>query len=172
MKRAKATKPKTKKATAKKAAAKKPAVKKAAPPVKKAAAPSPKKAAAPAAKPAVKKVSELQNFIAQSLDSDKAKNIITISLKGKTAIADYMIIATGTSSRHVVAMAQKLRDRLSTERKIKARLEGLDNGDWAIIDAGDVMVHLFREEVREFYDLEKLWGADFSMVSYMNYQSK
>lgn len=151
MKRAKAPATKAKKAPAKKA------------PVKK---------AAKTAKPALKKVPELQDFIVASLDSDKAKNIVVISLKGKTAIADYMVIATGTSSRHVVALAQKLRDRLSAERKFKARVEGLDNGDWAILDAGDVMVHLFREEVREFYDLEKLWGADFSTVHYTSYQGK
>ncbi len=133
-----------------------------------------KRAASPAkkaAKPVVKKPVELQDFILATLDSDKAKNIVAIPLKGKTTIADYMLIATGTSSRHVAGMAQKLRDKLSTERKIKARVEGLETGDWAIIDAGDVMVHLFREEVRDFYDLEKLWGADFSTVNYTRYQS-
>jgi ribosome-associated protein len=124
-----------------------------------------------AVKTAIKPVAELQDFISAVLDGDKAQDIISIPLKGKTAIADYMIIATGTSSRHVVGMAQKLRDRLSTERKTKARVEGLDTGDWAIIDAGDVIVHLFRKEVRSFYDLEKLWGADFSTVHYTRYQS-
>lgn len=124
-----------------------------------------------AAKPVIKKVAELQDFISEVLDSDKALNIVCIPLKGKTTIADYMIIATGTSSRHVSALAQKLRDKLSAERKIKARVEGLEAGDWAILDASDVMVHIFREEVREFYDLEKLWGADFSTVAYTRYQS-
>ena len=122
-------------------------------------------------KPVIKKISELHDFISATLDGDKAKNIVSIPLKGKTTIADYMLIATGTSSRHVSGMAQKLRDKLSTERQIKARVEGLESGDWAIVDAGDVMVHLFREEVREFYDLEKLWGADFSTVNYTRYQS-
>src|ERR1035437_3202705 len=138
---------------------------------KTAAAKTKKAPAKKALKPVVKKIAELQDFISATLDSDKAKNIVSIPLKGKTTIADYMLIATGTSSRHVSAMAQKLRDRLSTERKIKARVEGLETGDWAIIDACDVMVHLFREEVREFYDLEKLWGADFSTVNYTRYQS-
>jgi ribosome-associated protein len=124
-----------------------------------------------AAKPVIKKAAELQDFISEVLDGDKALNIVCIPLKGKTTIADYMIIATGTSSRHVSGLAQKLRDKLSTERKIKARVEGLESGDWAIIDAVDVMVHVFREEVREFYDLEKLWGADFSTVNYTRYQS-
>jgi len=142
MKRAKTTTPKAKKATA----AKKP-------------------------KLAVKKLDELQDFVFASLDSDKGKDIVTLPLKGKTTIADFMLIATGTSTRHVIGMAQKLRDKLSVERGIKARLEGLDSGDWVIVDAGDVMVHLFREEVREFYDLEKLWGADFSTVNYTRYQS-
>ena len=138
----------------------------------KAPAPKTKKASVKkAVKPVVKKFSELHDFISATLDSDKAKNIVSIPLKGKTTIADYMLIATGTSSRHVNGMAQKLRDKLSTERKIKARVEGLETGDWAIVDAGDVMVHLFREEVREFYDLEKLWGADFSTVNYTRYQS-
>ena len=68
-------------------------------------------------------------------------------------------------------MAQKLRDKLSTERKIKARLEGMEVGDWVIVDAGDVIVHLFREEVRQLYNLEKLWDADFSTIEYMRYQS-
>jgi ribosome-associated protein len=138
----------------------------------KASVAKPKKAAPKkAAKPAVKSRPELQEFISSALDADKAQNIVSIALKGKTAIADYMLIATGTSSRHVSSMATKLRDKLNTDRKIKARVEGAESGDWVIVDAGDVMVHLFREEVREFYDLEKLWGADFSMVHYTNYQS-
>lgn len=138
----------------------------------KTAAPKMKKAPAKkAAKLAVKKPAELQDYIAAALDNDKAQNIVCIPLKGKTTIADFMLIATGTSSRHVSAMAENLRDKLNAERKIKARIEGKDTGDWVIIDAGDVMVHLFREEVREFYDLEKLWGADFSTVNYTRYQS-
>jgi len=138
----------------------------------KTAAPKAKKAAAPKkAKLAVKKPSELQDFIFEALAGGKAKDIVTLPLKGKTTIADFMLIATGTSTRHVIGMAQNLRDSLSVEYKIKARLEGLDSGDWVIVDAGDVMVHLFREEVRDFYDLEKLWGADFSTVNYTRYQS-
>jgi ribosome-associated protein len=136
-------------------------------------APASKKAAAAKkpAKAAAKERSELQDFISASLDSDKAQNIVSIDLKGKTPIADYMLIATGTSSRHVAGMARKLSDKLSVERKIKAHVEGLETGDWVIVDAGDVIVHLFREEVRTFYNLEKLWGADFSTVNYTLYQS-
>ena len=142
-----------------------------------------KRANAPATKvkksPAVKKSAkaakavheELQAFISAALDKDKALDIVSIPLKGKTIIADYMLIATGTSSRHVSSMAQKLCDKLKSDRKIKARLEGKEGGDWVIVDAGDVMVHLFREEVRSFYNLEKLWGADFSTANYTRYQS-
>jgi len=132
-----------------------------------------KKAAAPkvAPKSSAKEVQGLREFISASLDGDKAQDIVSIDLAGKTAIADFMLIATGTSSRHVNGMATKLRDKLSTERKIKARLEGLETGDWVIVDAGDVIVHLFREEVRAFYNLEKLWGSDFSTVNYTRYQS-
>jgi ribosome-associated protein len=165
MKRAKKTAKKAApKATKKPAAPKRAAAKKAVKPPAKPAAKKPTKAAA-------RQAPGLQDFITAALDADKARDIVCIPLKGKTTIADYMVIATGTSSRHVGAMARNLRDRLSTTHKIKARVEGLDTGDWAIIDAGDVMVHLFREEVREFYDLEKLWGADFSTVNYTRYQS-
>ena len=104
------------------------------------------------------------------LDQDKGEDIISIDLTGKTAIADYMIVVTGKSSRQVAGMAEKLRERLSAQG-IKARLEGQDTGDWVIVDAGDVIVHLFRPEVREFYNLEKLWSADFSTVDYTLYQS-
>ncbi|MFH1157672.1 MAG: ribosome silencing factor [Pseudomonadota bacterium] len=112
----------------------------------------------------------MRDFISSSLEDDKAQNIVSIDLKGKTTIADFLLIATGTSSRHVAGMAQKLCEKLSADRKIKTRLEGLEVGDWVIVDAGDVVVHLFREEVRQFYNLEKLWGADFSTVEYMRYQ--
>ena len=115
--------------------------------------------------------SSLHEFISISLDADKAQNILSINLKGKTTIADYMVIATGTSSRHVAGMAQKLRDKLSDKYKMKARVEGLEGGDWVIVDADDVIVHLFREEVRQFYNLEKLWDADFATVHYTRYQS-
>jgi len=144
------------------------------PSASKAKKPAKQTAAAPAkknSKSAAPARPSLEDFISSTLDSDKAQDIIAISLKGKTAIAESMLIATGTSSRHVSSMAQKLRDKLNSDRKIKARLEGMESGDWVIVDAGDVMVHLFREEVREFYDLEKLWGADFSTVNYTRYQS-
>lgn len=112
----------------------------------------------------------MHDLVLKLLDQDKGENIISINLAGKTSIADYMVIVTGRSSRQVAAMAEKLRERLAAEG-IRARLEGQDTGDWVIVDAGDVIVHLFRPEVREFYNLEKLWAADFSTVDYTLYQS-
>lgn len=106
----------------------------------------------------------------KALDQDKGENIISIDLKGKTAIADYMVIVSGRSTRQVSSMAENLRDRLS-KQGYKARLEGKETGDWVIVDAGDVIIHLFRPEVREFYNLEKLWGSDFSTVGYNLYTS-
>lgn len=109
-------------------------------------------------------------MIVKALDQDKGEEIVSIDLQGKTAIADFMVIATGTSSRHVAAMAEKLKERLSKEGH-RARIEGKEAGDWVIVDAGAVIVHLFRREVREFYNLEKLWGSDFSTVGYNLYTS-
>ncbi len=99
----------------------------------------------------------LKTMIEQYLDSDKGQDIDTIDLRDQTAIADYMIIASGTSSRQVTSMAEKLKERLQ-ERGVKdVRIEGAGQGDWVVIDAGDVIVHLFRPEVREFYNIEKMW---------------
>ena len=106
----------------------------------------------------------------KALGEDKGQNIVSIDLQGKTAIADHMVIVTGTSSRQVAAMAQKLSDKLSKEG-YKSRIEGKSTGDWVIVDAGDVIVHIFRPEVREFYNLEKLWASDFSTVGYNLYTS-
>lgn len=91
------------------------------------------------------------------MDADKALDIVTIDLEGQSPLADYMIIASGTSSRHVGALAQKLRDRLES-RGTSVRLEGMTQSDWVILDAGDVILHLFRPEVRSFYNIEKMWG--------------
>ena len=93
-----------------------------------------------------------------SLDDDKAQKVVVIDLKGKTAIADYMIVASGTSQRQVSTMAQHLRVRLKSLGIKSVSVEGISQGDWVLIDGGDVIVHLFRPEIREFYDLEKLWG--------------
>ncbi len=96
-------------------------------------------------------------MILASLEDDKAEDIVTIPLAGKSEMADHMVIATGRSSRQVSSISEKLADRLKQDMGIIARIEGKDLGDWVLIDAGDVIVHVFRPEVREFYQLEKMW---------------
>ncbi len=105
-------------------------------------------------------------LVLASLEDDKAEDIVTIDLRGKTAIADHMVICSGRSTRQVSAIAQKLLDRLKETFRLTARCEGKDVGDWVLIDTGDVVVHVFRPEVRDFYQLEKMWiGADGSSAS-------
>ncbi|MEL6794430.1 MAG: ribosome silencing factor [Pseudomonadota bacterium] len=99
----------------------------------------------------------LLEFIRDRLDQDKAEDIVTIDLRGKSAIADHMVVASGRSTRQVSALTEKLADELKTKKGVLARIEGKDAGDWVLVDAGDVIVHLFRPEVREFYQLEKMW---------------
>lgn len=95
--------------------------------------------------------------ILSSLDEDKAEDIVQIDLRGKSAIGDYMVICSGRSSRQVTAISEKLADRLKHEIGVLSKIEGKDAGDWVLIDTGDVIVHVFRPEVREFYQLEKMW---------------
>ena len=106
--------------------------------------------------------SELLEQILNSLNSDKAEDVVQIDLHGKTQIGDYMVIASGRSSRQVTAMADKLMDRLKQDFGRLSKSEGKDVGDWVLVDTGDVIVHLFRPEVHEFYQLEKMWqpGGD------------
>ena len=99
----------------------------------------------------------LLDRILTSLDQDKAEEIVQIDLRGKTSIGDYMVIASGRSTRQVTAMAEKLVDRLKQEHGRACKIEGKEAGDWVLIDTGDVVVHIFRPEVREFYQLEKMW---------------
>jgi len=94
-----------------------------------------------------------------SLDDDKAQDVIVIELAGKTSIADYLVIASGTSQRQVGAMTQHLREKLKASGLDHVSIEGAPQCDWVLIDAGDVVVHLFRPEVRAFYNLEKMWGG-------------
>lgn len=98
------------------------------------------------------------DLIQVSLEDHKAEELLVINLHGKTTIADYMIIATGRSTRQVAAMAMELLTRLKA-LGVRATAEGLREGDWVLVDAGDVIVHLFRPEVRTFYNLEKMWGG-------------
>ncbi|MEO1686807.1 MAG: ribosome silencing factor [Pseudomonadota bacterium] len=100
---------------------------------------------------------DLLRLVLRSLEDDKAEDVVTIPLRGKSEIADHMIVATGRSTRQVAAIAQKLMDRLKQEGGVFARAEGMDAADWVLIDAGDALVHIFRPEVREFYQLEKMW---------------
>jgi ribosome-associated protein len=106
--------------------------------------------------------------IQKILDDHLAEDVIVIDLKGKSTIGDYMVIASGRSSRQVVTMAQFLSKHLKKTGINGIRPEGMGQGDWVLIDAGDVIVHLFRPEVREFYSLEKMWEADLSDVETPN----
>ncbi|CDO34632.1 MULTISPECIES: ribosome silencing factor [unclassified Novosphingobium] len=99
-------------------------------------------------------------LVLQSLDDDQAQDLVTIDLEGKSSIADYMVIASGRSTRQVAAMAQKLGERLKQGGFGNPRVEGLPAADWVLVDAGGVIVHLFRPEVRSFYNLERMWGFD------------
>lgn len=95
--------------------------------------------------------------ILSSLSDDKAEDIVQIDLRGKSPIGDYMVVCSGRSTRQVTAISEKLADRLKQEMGILCKVEGKDTGDWVLIDTGDVIVHVFRPEVREFYQLEKMW---------------
>lgn len=105
----------------------------------------------------------LLNVVLDTLDNAKAENVVSIDLRGKTSIGDQMVIASGRSQRHVGAVADHLVRRLKDEGYGRARVEGLPQCDWVLIDAGDVIVHVFRPEAREFYNLEKMWSADRPM---------
>ena len=100
---------------------------------------------------------QLLDEILDSLANDKAEDVVTIDLQGRTEMADHMVIASGRSTRQVAAMAEKLVDRLKQTFGRISKVEGKDAGDWVLIDTGDVIVHVFRPEVREFYALEKMW---------------
>ena len=97
------------------------------------------------------------DLILTSLEDDKAEEIVKIDLSGKSEMADWMVIASGRSTRQVAAIADHLTDRLKQELGRLSKVEGKDAGDWVLIDTGDVIVHVFRPEVREFYQLEKMW---------------
>ncbi len=102
---------------------------------------------------------EVLKFVEAYLDDDKAENIVVIDLEGKTEIADYLVVATGTSQRHVGAMTDHIQRNLKSEGVKGIAIEGAPQCDWVLIDAGDVIIHLFRPEVRNFYNLEKIWTA-------------
>jgi ribosome-associated protein len=103
---------------------------------------------------------QLEEMILHRLDEDKAQDIVVIDLKDKSSVADTMIVASGRSHRHVGALADHLLRLLKDAGQGKARVEGLPHCDWVLIDAGDIIVHLFRPEVRSFYNIEKIWSVE------------
>ncbi len=105
-------------------------------------------------------VEALHRLVLASLEDDQAVETVSIPLAGKSSIADYMVIASGRSTRQVASMAMKLADKLKAEQGRTPRVEGLPAADWVLIDAGDVIVHLFRPEVRSFYNLERMWSFE------------
>ena len=100
----------------------------------------------------------LLKLVLQQLDDDQAQEVVIIDLEGKSSIADHMVIASGRSTRQVAAMAQKLAEKVEQAGFGPVKLEGLPAADWVLLDAGDVVVHLFRPEVRSFYNLERMWA--------------
>lgn len=119
--------------------------------------------AAPVVRPApvpVPQPDELKALVETSLDDDQAEDVVVIDLAGKTSIADYMIVASGRNTRHIAAMAVKLADRMKQAGLRGVEVEGLNQCDWVLVDAGDVIIHLFRPEVRTFYNIEKMWGLE------------
>lgn len=100
---------------------------------------------------------ELLARILSSLEDDKAEDVVSINLQGKSEMADFMVIASGRSSRQVASISDKLTQRVKEDFGVVCKVEGKDQGDWVLIDTGDVIVHVFRPEVREFYQLEKMW---------------
>jgi ribosome-associated protein len=103
---------------------------------------------------------KLQSVIVGSLDDDKAENVVTLDLEGKAMFCDRMVIATGLADRQIAAMAQHLSEKLHEAGLRRVQVEGAGGSDWVLIDAGDIVVHLFKPEARNMYALEKMWGAD------------
>ncbi len=110
----------------------------------------------------MKKEDEILEIVKTALDDGKAEDVVVIDLRGKTSIANEMVVASGTSDRHVISLAQRVQENLKT-KGYKSVCEGENKGDWVLIDAYDVIVHIFRPEVREFYNLEKMWKAIANM---------
>ena len=104
------------------------------------------------------KISNLKNIIISTLDSNKALDVITIDLKNKSSIADYMIIASGTSSRHIQALSEQVLEKFKINGITNCKIEGKDSNDWKLIDGIDLVVHIFNPEKRKFYELEKMWS--------------
>ena len=104
------------------------------------------------------KISNLKKIILNTLDSNKALDVISIDLANKSSIADYMIIASGTSSRHIQALSEQVLEQFKNNGIINCKIEGKDSNDWKLIDGIDLIVHIFNPEKRKFYELEKMWS--------------
>ena len=104
------------------------------------------------------KILRIKKVIEKTLDDNKAVNIVTIDLKNKTSVADYMIIASGTSSRHMQFLSEAVLEKFKSEGIFNSRIEGKESKDWKLIDGMDLIVHIFNPEKRKFYDLEKMWS--------------
>ena len=120
---------------------------------------SPKKKSAP---PAATPEPQMIDVVLQSLEDAKAEQTVSIDITGKSSLSDHMVVTSGRSHRHVGAVADQVAKALREHGFAKPRIEGLPHCDWVLVDGGDVIVHIFRPEVREFYNIEKMWAVDFA----------
>ncbi len=104
------------------------------------------------------KISDLKEIVINTLDLNKAQDIVTINLKDKSSMADYMIIASGTSSRHIQSLSEQVLEKLKNNGVKDSRIEGKESGEWKLVDGIDLIVHIFHPEKRKFYELEKIWS--------------
>ena len=104
------------------------------------------------------KISDLKQIVVKTLDNNKAQNIVSIDLKDKSSMADYMIIASGTSSRHIQALSEQVLEMLKDNGIKNSKIEGIDSNEWKLVDGIDIIVHIFHPEKRKFYELEKIWS--------------
>jgi ribosome-associated protein len=125
-----------------------------------AAGPKAPRAARSGKKQPTSRLDELQKIIVASLEDDKAERVVAIDMEGRAAFADRMVIATGLADRQISAMATHLEDKLEEAGLKRIQIEGSGGSDWVLIDAGDIVIHLFKPEAREMYGLERMWGAD------------
>ena len=135
-------------------------------PRKKTIAAGPKKTAPRSVKTKTEpsRLDAMQKLIVTSLEDDKAENVVTLDLTGKAMFCDRMVIASGLADRQITAMAQHLREKLHTAGQKRVQIEGLGGSDWVLIDAGDIVVHLFKPEARTMYGLERMWGTELDEV--------
>ena len=106
------------------------------------------------------KISDLKKIVVNTLDLNKAQNIVTIDLKDKSSMADYMIIASGTSSRHIHSLSEQVLEKLKDNGVKNSRIEGKESSEWKLVDGIDLIIHIFHPEKRKFYDLEKMWSEE------------